>query len=172
MTHVSVIELYVEFEQIPYVVRAVEEVQAEMEFVVYDNDSEEEFEGNYEISEPNEEDVVEHDIGSNVEDVTNALANELPFQEPSFMLALDVEALNEPDFIEYMNSGPPYVTDEEFAIEMKFNSREAMIKSIKEYTIRRGVDYWVRESEPTIFYAQCVKYGANCDWLIRVSLIK
>ncbi|MED6171812.1 hypothetical protein PIB30_044230 [Stylosanthes scabra] len=92
-----------EFEQILYVVGAVEEVQPEMEFLVYDSDSEEEFEGNYEISEPNEENVVEHDIESDVVDVANALAKELPFQEPSFMRVLDVDALNALEFAEDMN---------------------------------------------------------------------
>ncbi|XP_015946668.1 uncharacterized protein LOC107471691 [Arachis duranensis] len=43
---------------------------------------------------------------------------------------------------------------------------------VKEYTIRRGVDYRVYESEPTTFYAKCVQYGISCDWLIRVSLMK
>ncbi|MED6210284.1 hypothetical protein PIB30_062735 [Stylosanthes scabra] len=62
----------------------------------YYGDSEEEFEGKYEIDDANEEDVLEHDMESDVEDVANALANELPFQEPSFMRVLDEEALKAP----------------------------------------------------------------------------
>ncbi|MED6112956.1 hypothetical protein PIB30_066518 [Stylosanthes scabra] len=34
--------------------------------------------------------------------------------------------------------GPPDVMDDEFAIGMEFNSRESVIKAIKEYTIRKG----------------------------------
>ncbi|MED6198647.1 hypothetical protein PIB30_068465 [Stylosanthes scabra] len=109
---------------------------------------------------------------SDVEDVANALANELPFQEPSFMRVLDEEAMKEPKFAEDMNPGPTFVPGREFAIGMEFNSRESVIKAVKEYTISRGVDYWIKESEPTTFYAQCVQHKANCAWLIRVSLIK
>ncbi|MED6177341.1 hypothetical protein PIB30_097306, partial [Stylosanthes scabra] len=83
------------------------------------------------------------------------------------MRALDVDALNAPEFTKDMNLGLSFVMDGEFAIGMEFNFREAVIKAIKEYTICRGVDYWVRESKPTTFYAQCVQYGPNCDWLTR-----
>ncbi|MED6151822.1 hypothetical protein PIB30_086058 [Stylosanthes scabra] len=98
MAHASVIELYVEFEQIPYVIGAVEEVQPLMEFEDYYSDSEEEFEGNYEISQPNEEDSIEHEAELDVKDVANALANKLPFQESSFMRVLDIDALNAQEF--------------------------------------------------------------------------
>ncbi|MED6116094.1 hypothetical protein PIB30_096891 [Stylosanthes scabra] len=64
MTHASVIELYVEFEQIPYVVGAVEEAQPDLAFDGYYSDSEEEFEGNYEMDDANEEDMLEHDTES------------------------------------------------------------------------------------------------------------
>ncbi|MED6120247.1 hypothetical protein PIB30_019230 [Stylosanthes scabra] len=169
MAHVSVVELYVEFEQIPYVVGAVEEVQPDLAIEGYYSDSEEEFEGTYEIDDANEEDVPEHDMESDVEDVANAIANELLFQEPSFMRVLDEEAMKEPEFAEDMNPGPTFVPGGEFAIGMEFNSRESVIKTVKKYTISRGVDYWVKESEPTKFYAQCVQHKANCTWLIRVS---
>ncbi|RYQ80941.1 hypothetical protein Ahy_Scaffold1g107006 isoform B [Arachis hypogaea] len=42
---------------------------------------------------------------------------------------------------------------------------------MKDYTIRRGVDYWVYESEPLTFYAKYTQYGSGCDWLIRVSMM-
>ncbi|XP_025634048.1 uncharacterized protein [Arachis hypogaea] len=63
------------------------------------------------------------------------------------------------------------VADGEFAVGMEFSSRDAVIKAIKEYTIRRSVDYRVYESEPLTFYAKCIQYGSGCDWLIRVSMI-
>ncbi|XP_016199431.1 uncharacterized protein LOC107640423 [Arachis ipaensis] len=55
----------------------------------------------------------------------------------------------------------PVVADGEFTVGMEFSSREAVIKAMKDYTIHRGVDYRVYESEPTTFYAKC--------WLIRVT---
>ncbi|XP_025625213.1 uncharacterized protein [Arachis hypogaea] len=59
--------------------------------------------------------------------------------------------------------------DGEFTVGMEFSSRKAVIKAMKDYTIPRGVDYRVHESELTTFYAKCTQYGAGCDWLIRVS---
>ncbi|RYR22325.1 hypothetical protein Ahy_B03g067616 [Arachis hypogaea] len=45
------------------------------------------------------------------------------------------------------------VADGKFAVGMEFSSREAVIKAMKEYTLRRSVDYHVYESEPLAFYA-------------------
>ncbi|MED6186451.1 hypothetical protein PIB30_066829 [Stylosanthes scabra] len=55
------------------------------------------------MDDANQEDVLEHDTMSEVEDVANALANEMPFQEPSFMRVLDEDAMNAPEFAEDMN---------------------------------------------------------------------
>ncbi|RYR55096.1 uncharacterized protein [Arachis hypogaea] len=90
--------------------------------------------------------------------------------EPTFMRLLDLEAMHAPKFSQYMNAGElPVVADDEFIMGMEFSSREAMIKAMKDYIIRRGVDYQVYESEPTTFYAKCTQYSAGYDWLIRVS---
>ncbi|RYR32085.1 hypothetical protein Ahy_B01g057083 [Arachis hypogaea] len=67
---------------------------------------------------------------------------------------------------------PVVITDGEFVISIEFSSREIVIAAIKDYTIRWGVNYRVCESEPITFYAKCVQYGTNCNWLIRASLIK
>ncbi|MED6187305.1 hypothetical protein PIB30_075144, partial [Stylosanthes scabra] len=84
MVYAPVIELYVEFEQIPYVDGAVKEIQPGLAFEGYYNDNEEEFEGNYEIQDANEEDVLEHDIESDVADVANfLLMNFLSKNHPS-----------------------------------------------------------------------------------------
>ncbi|RYR78806.1 hypothetical protein Ahy_A01g003661 [Arachis hypogaea] len=58
---------------------------------------------------------------------------------------------------------PVVVSDGKFVVGMEFSSRETVIAAIKDYTIRRGVDYRVCESEPTTFYAKCVQYGTSCD---------
>ncbi|XP_025692843.2 uncharacterized protein [Arachis hypogaea] len=104
-----------------------------------------------------------------VADVANTLTNQQPFEEPTFMRSLDLEAMHAPEFPQYINAELPVITDGEFTIGMEFSSREAVINAMKDYTIRRGVDYRVHESEPTTFYAKCTQYGAGCDWLIRVS---
>ncbi|XP_020963859.1 uncharacterized protein LOC107646937 [Arachis ipaensis] len=136
----------------------------------YNSESEDEFESNYEIVSPGEdEDEAGGAMNADVAEVANALANPHPFQEPSFMRSLDLEAMHAPEFPQYMNAASPVVADGEFTVGMKFSSREAVIKAMKDYTIRRGVDYWVYESELTIFYAKCTEYGNGCDWLIRVT---
>ncbi|RYQ93306.1 hypothetical protein Ahy_B09g099578 [Arachis hypogaea] len=107
---------------------------------------------------------------ADVADVANALANQQPFVELSFMRSLDLEAMHVPEFPQYVNTAElPVMPDGEFTVRMEFSSREAVIKAMKDYTIRRGVDYRVHESEPTTFYAKCTQYSAGCDWLIRLS---
>ncbi|KAL4315050.1 hypothetical protein AHAS_Ahas15G0146300 [Arachis hypogaea] len=88
------------------------------------------------------------------------------------MRTLDFDAMNAPEFLEYVNADPPVVVDGEFVIGMKFNSRKVVIKAFKDYTIHRGVNYRVFESEPMTFYAKCVQYRQSCDWLIRVSMMR
>ncbi|MED6179228.1 hypothetical protein PIB30_115176, partial [Stylosanthes scabra] len=55
------------------------------------------------MDDANEENALEHDMDSEVGDVANALANEFPFQEASFMRVLDEEAMKVPEFAEDMN---------------------------------------------------------------------
>ncbi|RYR18143.1 hypothetical protein Ahy_B03g062769 isoform B [Arachis hypogaea] len=75
---ISFIELYVEFKQSEAGQNIVRED--------YNSDSEEEFESNYEIVGPDgDEDQGDGIMAPNVTDVANALANEVPFEEPSFM---------------------------------------------------------------------------------------
>ncbi|XP_057740193.1 uncharacterized protein LOC130957345 [Arachis stenosperma] len=163
---ISFIELYVEFEQ--------SEANRNILREDYNSDSEEEFESNYQFVGSDGDGVEDQGDGATAPDVTevaNALANDEPFEEPSFMRVLDLEAMHVPEFPGYMTAEIPIVADGEFAVGMEFSSREAVIKAIKEYTIRRSVDYRVYESEPLTFYAKCTQYGSGCDWLIRVSMI-
>ncbi|RYR12059.1 hypothetical protein Ahy_B04g069581 [Arachis hypogaea] len=147
----SFIELYIEFEQF--------EADRNIEWKDYNSDSEEEFESNYQVV-GSEGDEVQCDgtMKANVADVANALANDHPFEEPSFMRALNLEAMHAPKFSEYMNPEIPIVADDEFVVGMEFSSREAVITTMKDYTIRRCVDYRVYESEPLTFYAKCTHH--------------
>ncbi|RYR57291.1 hypothetical protein Ahy_A05g023015 [Arachis hypogaea] len=162
-SRISFIELYVEFEQ--------SALDRDIELEDYNSDSEEEFESNYEVVDPGvDEDQADEAVVVDVADVANALANQQPFVEPSFMRSLDLEAMHDPEFPQYVNAAElPLMPDGEFTVGMEFSSREAVIKAMKDCTIRRGVDYRVYESEPTTFYAKCTQYGAGCDWLIRVT---
>ncbi|RYQ92446.1 hypothetical protein Ahy_B09g098676 [Arachis hypogaea] len=136
---VSVLKLYVEFEELV----KVDLPEANIDWTIYNTESEEEFEGTYHIVGPTEE-VGDDDIivESNVADVTNALMSQHLSREPSFLSALNVDAMNAPEFPKYINSNPVVVTNGEFVVGMEFSSRETVIAAIKDYTIRRGVDYW------------------------------
>ncbi|RYQ95467.1 hypothetical protein Ahy_B08g090769 [Arachis hypogaea] len=161
---ISFIELYIEFEQ--------SEADRNILREDYNSHNEEEFESNYEVVGPDgDKDQGDGSVAPNVTDVVNTLANEVPFEEPSFMRVLDLEAMHAPEFPDYMSAEVPFVADGEFAVGMEFSSREAVIKAMKEYTLRRSVDYRVYESELLTFYAKCTQYGSGCDWLIRVSMI-
>ena len=62
--------------------------------------------------------------------------------------------------------------DGELCIGMQFSDREAVIRAIRRYSISKGVDYKVYESEPTTFYCKCIHYGIDCGWLVRASFRK
>ncbi|RYR70109.1 hypothetical protein Ahy_A03g016624 [Arachis hypogaea] len=157
----SFIELYIKFEQ--------SAADRDIELEDYNSDSEKEFESNYEVVDPGvDEDQADDNMVKDVADVANALANQQPFVEPTFMQSLNLEVMHAPEFPQYVNVAElPVMTDGEFTMEMEFSSREVVIKAMKYYTIRKCVDYRVHESEPTTFYAKCTQYDAGCDWLIR-----
>ncbi|RYR11953.1 hypothetical protein Ahy_B04g069459 [Arachis hypogaea] len=133
-SQISFIELYVEFEQ--------SEADRNILWKDYNSDSEEEFESNYEFVGPDgDEDQGDGTMAPDVTEVANALANEVPFEEPSFMRVLDLEAMHVP---EYMTAAEvPIVADGEFAISMEFSSREAVIKAIKEVSLISRKYCWV-----------------------------
>ncbi|RYR28689.1 hypothetical protein Ahy_B01g052847 [Arachis hypogaea] len=143
----SIIELYVEFEKI--------DDEPNIEWMGYNTKSDEELEGNYQIigvvKNVKDDTMVEGDMT----DIANALVGQHSFEEPSFMCTLNFDAMHALKFFEYVNIAPVVAADSEFVVRMEFDSREVVIGTIKEYTIQRGVDYRVYESEPTIFYAKC-----------------
>ena len=58
----------------------------------------------------------------------------------------------------------------ELCVGMQFSDRETVIQVIKSYSISKGVDYKVYESEPTIYYCKCVHYGIDYRWLLKPVL--
>ncbi|RYR70234.1 hypothetical protein Ahy_A03g016740 [Arachis hypogaea] len=79
------------------------------------------------------------------------------------MRNLDLDAMNAPKFLEYTNIGVADPEDGEFKIGMEYSSRKSIVATIINYTISRGVDYNVYESEPLMFYAKFKTYGCECD---------
>nr|XP_025607674.1 uncharacterized protein LOC112701090 [Arachis hypogaea] len=149
---VPLIELYVEFEQHTGVDEFDEEDNinefGDIGWEEDNDDSEEEFEANYEVDDENDD----GDLAGNpaVPNEAHAVISQQPFGVPSFMWTLDLEAMHAPEFPEYANMGEGNAAaeDGEFSVGMEFGSREST------------------------FYAKCKGYGAGCDWLIRASLIR
>nr|XP_025625156.1 uncharacterized protein LOC112717296 [Arachis hypogaea] len=167
------IELYVEFET-----KVAEGIQNDLEVeddraAVYEemnSDREEDFEATYEAGDEDEDgDVGVETAADNV--VVHPSISQ-PMNVPPFMRELDLDAMHAPEFPEYSNIGVADPEDGEFRIGVEYSSRKSVVAAIRSYTIARGVDYDVYESEPQTFYAKCKMYGRGCDWLIRASLIR
>ncbi|RYR54965.1 hypothetical protein Ahy_A06g030216 [Arachis hypogaea] len=147
---ISFIELYIEFKQ--------SAADRDIELEDYNSDSKEEFESNYEVV-----DQVDDTMEADVADMENALANQHPFEESTFMRSLDLEAMHTPEFLQYVNVELPVMTDGEFTVEMEFSSsREVVIKVMKDYTIRRVREYKMR-------YQLLREWGETyTNWLNRI----
>ncbi|QHO56053.1 Putative mutator sub-class protein [Arachis hypogaea] len=170
------IELYVEFEQQSGLDAVDEEVNVDelgdIDWGEDNSNSEEEFEANYEVNDENDDGDLARNL--TVQNEADAIVSQYSFGVPFFMRTLDLEAMHTPKFSEYanMSEGNAATEDGEFSVGMEFGSRESVISAIKSYTIARGVDYTMYESDPQTFYAKCKGYGAGCDWPIRASLIR
>ncbi|MED6122760.1 hypothetical protein PIB30_042888 [Stylosanthes scabra] len=159
---VHVLELYVDFD-VAVEVQDDPELNTERQTVLEVNhsDSEDEFEANYEISDEYADDEEGRAVVA-VQTASNPPTNQHPFGVLPFMLA---------ELPKYANMIVVDPDDGEFMFGMEYNSRKSVISAINNYTISKGVDYTVHESEPLTFYAKCKSYGSGCDWIIQTSLI-
>ncbi|XP_016164146.1 uncharacterized protein LOC107606620 [Arachis ipaensis] len=60
----------------------------------------------------------------------------------------------------------------EFQIGQSFQSKEEAVLSVKDYSIRRGVEYKVMESNNLKYQGRCKEFGNGCTWLIRIVMRK
>ncbi|RYR73287.1 hypothetical protein Ahy_A02g007649 isoform J [Arachis hypogaea] len=154
------IELYVEFETVE-----AEGIQNDLEVVndraaVYEgmsSDSEEDFEATYEAGD--EEQDGDAGVETAADNVVVHPSSSQPMNVPPFMRELDLDTMHAPEFPEYSNIGVADPEDGEFRIGMEYSSRKSVVAAIRSYTIARGVDYDVYESERQTFYAKCKMYG-------------
>ncbi|RYR41098.1 hypothetical protein Ahy_A08g037496 [Arachis hypogaea] len=150
------IELYVEFETVE-----AEGTQNDLEVAddrnaVYEgmnSDSDEDFEATYEAGDEDEDGDV--GVETAAENVVVHPSTSQPMNVPRFMREVDLDAMHAPEFPEYSNIGVANPEDGEFRIGMEYSSRKTVVATIRSYTIARGVDYDVYESEPQTFYAKC-----------------
>ncbi|XP_025703408.1 uncharacterized protein [Arachis hypogaea] len=171
-SQISFIELYVEFEQ--------SEADRNILREDYNSDSEEEFESNYEFVAPNgDEDQGDGPMAPDVTEVANALANEVPFEEPSFIRVLDLEVMHVPEFSEYMTAEISIVEDGEFGVEaikplveadpsLKVKSVIAEIQSKFNYTVSYRKAWLAKQKAvEKIFGGWEASYEALPIWAFR-----
>ncbi|RYR29219.1 hypothetical protein Ahy_B01g053566 isoform E [Arachis hypogaea] len=96
-------------------------------------------------------------------------------QYPPHFSTLDLEAMNQPAFpgrqvssIHRDEHGMHGA--EEFEVGQRFQSKEEAVLMVKNYNIRRGVQYKVFESDQLKYHGKCVQFGNGCNWLIRVTM--
>ncbi|XP_015969289.1 uncharacterized protein LOC107492745 [Arachis duranensis] len=58
----------------------------------------------------------------------------------------------------------------EFQIGQSFQNKDEAVLSVKDYSIQRGVEYRVIESDHLKYHGKCKQFGKGCTWLIRIAL--
>ncbi|XP_015956224.1 uncharacterized protein LOC107480583 [Arachis duranensis] len=87
-------------------------------------------------------------------------------QYPPHFSTLNLEALGEHPVGVATIGG----SSTEFQIGQSFQSKDEAVLSVKEYSIHRGVEYRVLESDHLKYHGKCKDFGKSCSWLIRISL--
>ncbi|XP_057734557.1 uncharacterized protein LOC130949999 [Arachis stenosperma] len=94
---------------------------------------------------------------------------------PPHLSSLNLEAIGQHRNVEAtfvgqgMHDGNPLT---EFQIGQWFQSKEKVVLSVKDYNIRRGVEYRVMESDNLKYQGRCKEFGNRCTWLIRIVMRK
>ncbi|XP_016185230.1 uncharacterized protein LOC107626854 [Arachis ipaensis] len=94
---------------------------------------------------------------------------------PPHLSSLNLEAIGQHQNVDAtfdgqgMHDGAPMT---EFQIGQSFQSKEEVVLSVKDYSIRRGVEYKVMESDNLKYQGRCKEFGNGCTWLIRIVMQK
>ncbi|XP_015943705.1 uncharacterized protein LOC107468846 [Arachis duranensis] len=94
-------------------------------------------------------------------------------EQPAHYSTLDLEAIGQPT-----ESAPTFGGQglhegnsvAEFQVGQFFHSKEEAVLTVKDYSIRRGVEYRVMESDHLKYHGRCKEFGKGCTWMIRISL--
>ncbi|RYR13385.1 hypothetical protein Ahy_B04g070409 isoform A [Arachis hypogaea] len=58
----------------------------------------------------------------------------------------------------------------DFRVGHRIKSRDAVVQGVKNYSIRRSVEYRVVESDRLKYHVRCRQHAARCPWSLRVTL--
>ncbi|MED6161138.1 hypothetical protein PIB30_057887 [Stylosanthes scabra] len=92
-------------------------------------------------------------------------------QVPCFIqqLNIDTRHVEDPTMeavdVEYHTNGGV-----EFMVGHRMRNREAVLMTVKNYSIRRNAEYKVVESDRLKYHCRCKHHAARCPWMIRVAL--
>ncbi|XP_057745531.1 uncharacterized protein LOC130963429 [Arachis stenosperma] len=96
-------------------------------------------------------------------------------QYPPHFSSLDLDAMRqegvpgEPAGFGARN-GQGFASLTEFQVGQQFQDKDEAVLSVKTYSIRRGVQYKVVESDYRRYVGKYFEFGNGCTWLIRLSL--
>ncbi|RYQ95621.1 hypothetical protein Ahy_B08g090969 isoform I [Arachis hypogaea] len=141
--------------------------------------------GDGELGDPDEDDVepetIEEDSGDEVVAAGPALAgggsSSGTQQYPPYFSSLDLDAMTHEGALGHPVGFGSRDAEEnagltEFQVGQQFQDKDEALLSVKTYSIRRGVQYKVVESDHRRYVGKCSEFGNGCTWLIRLSLRK
>ncbi|XP_020991971.1 uncharacterized protein LOC107473614 [Arachis duranensis] len=94
-------------------------------------------------------------------------------QYPSHLSSLNLEAVGQHKNVEATFGGQGMHDVNaltKFQIGQSFQSKEKTVLRVKYYSIRRGVEYRVKELDNLKYQGRCKEFGNGCTWLIRITL--
>ncbi|XP_057760181.1 uncharacterized protein LOC130980529 [Arachis stenosperma] len=96
-------------------------------------------------------------------------------QYPPHFSSLDLDAMRQDDDVLQASGFGARDTEgsagmNEFQVGQQFQDKDEALLSVKTYSIRRGVQYKVVESDYRRYVGKCSEFGNGCTWLIRLSL--
>ncbi|XP_015953516.1 uncharacterized protein LOC107477934 [Arachis duranensis] len=96
-------------------------------------------------------------------------------QYPPHFSSLDLDAMRQDEHLGQLARFGARDTDgsvgiTEFQVGQQFQDKDEALLSVKTYSIRRGVQYKVVESDYRRYVGKCSEFGNGCTWLIRMSL--
>ncbi|XP_016171793.1 uncharacterized protein LOC107614077 [Arachis ipaensis] len=96
-------------------------------------------------------------------------------QYPPHFSSLDLDAMRQDEYPGQLGGFGARETEgsagmTEFQVGQQFQDKDEALLSVKTYSIRRGVQYKVVESDYRRYVGKCSEFGNGCTWLIRLSL--
>ncbi|XP_016191863.1 uncharacterized protein LOC107632712 [Arachis ipaensis] len=94
------------------------------------------------------------------------------YQQPPHFSTLNLEAVSQQQDEAHTFGGQGLHEGNapgEFQVGQSFHTKEEAVMSVKDYSIRRGVQYRVIESDHLKYVGRCKEFGNSCTWMIRVA---